>query len=78
MDEQELALFLMINEPTFHFRGKAYGVCCPDGTFATWDSDGNTFDYPDVHTLLDGWMIAGKPFRMRAAAMLPVENDDLF
>lgn len=49
MDERELALFLMINEPTFHFGGKAYGVCCPDGTFAVWDSDGNTFDFPDVH-----------------------------
>lgn len=77
MDERELALFLMINKPTFHFGGKAYGVCCPDGTFAVWDSDGNTFDFPDVHGLLDGWMIAGKPFRERAVAMLSGENEDI-
>lgn len=63
MDEKDIALFLMVNEPAFAFGGKQYSVCCPDGTYATWDSDGNTFDFPDVRSLLDGWMINGKPFR---------------
>lgn len=60
----------MMNEPAFTIGGKQYSVCCPDGTFSTWDSDGNTFDFPDVHALLDGWTINGKPFREVAKSIL--------
>ena len=74
MEEKDLALFLMTNEPMFRFGGKEYSVCCPDGTFSTWDSDGNTFDFPDVHTLLEEWMIEGKPFRDRVEAMMNPEE----
>ncbi len=64
MDEDNIALFLEMNEPAFDVGGKQYSVCCPaNNLFATWDSDGNTFDFPDVTALLDEWMIGGKPFR---------------
>lgn len=56
--------FLMMNEPAFEWAGKQYSVCCPaDGIFATWDSDGNTLDFSDIKSLLDYWIVGGKPFR---------------
>lgn len=63
MNDQDIALFIKINEPSFVLDGKEYSVCCPDGGFATWDSDGNTFDFPDIRSLLDEWIVGGKPFR---------------
>lgn len=54
----------MINEPAFDVGDKQYSVCCPDGSgYYTWDSDGNTFDFTDLDSLLDNWIIDGKPFR---------------
>lgn len=64
MNDKDIALFLMINEPHFDIGKKQYSVCCPSGgQFSTWDSDGNTFDFPDVSSLLDNWLVDGKPFR---------------
>ena len=64
MKENDIALFLMINEPAFTIGNKQYSVCCPEGDeFCTWDSDGNTFDFLGITSLLDDWVIDGKPFR---------------
>lgn len=64
MKDKDIGLFLMLNEPTFEMGGKKYSVCCPsDGQFSTWDSDGSIFDFPDVSSLLDNWIVNGKPFR---------------
>lgn len=63
MDDDKIALFLMMNEPAFDMGGKQYSVCCPGDTFATWDSDGNEFDFSDIQDLLDHWIVDGKPFR---------------
>ena len=62
--DDEIALFLMINERSFFIGDKQYSVCCPDNkNFCTWDSDGNTFDFPNVASLLDESIIEGKAFR---------------
>lgn len=53
----------MMNEPAFDIGGKQYSVCCPGDGFSTWDSDGNTHDFPNIQTLLHDWIIEGKPFR---------------
>ena len=63
MSESDIELFLKINEPVFEIEGRQYSVCCPGEYFATWDEDGNTFDYPDIQTLLDNWIVGGRPFR---------------
>lgn len=71
MNDKDIALFLMINEPVFDIGEKQYSVCCPRGTlFCTWDSEGNTFDFSSVEDLLDHWIVEGKPFRKRAAALI--------
>jgi hypothetical protein len=62
--ENDIALFLAINEPAFELDGKQYSVCSPSNElFSTWDSDGNTFDFHGITALLDNWIINGKPFR---------------
>lgn len=63
MSESDIELFLKINEPVFEIGGKQYSVCCPGEYFATWDEDEKTFDYPDIQTLLDKWIVGGRPFR---------------
>lgn len=63
MDDNRIALYLMMNEPAFDMGGKQYSVCCPDETFSTWDSDGNELDFKNIHDLLDNWIVAGQPFR---------------
>ncbi len=64
MDKSQIKLFLMINEPAFTIGDIQYSVCCPrDELFCTWDSDGNTFDFPNLESLLDHWIVDGKPFR---------------
>lgn len=64
MNDDDIALFLMINEPAFEVGDKQYSVCCPrNNLYATWDSDGNTFDFTDITSLLDEWVVDGKPFR---------------
>ena len=64
MNDDDIALFLMINEPAFEVGDKQYSVCCPrTNLYATWDSDGNTFDFTDITSLLDEWVVDGKPFR---------------
>ena len=73
MPDKDLALYIQLNEPVFDYGGKQYSVCCPDGTFATWDSDGNTGDFPDVNALLDGWVIDGKPFREVAGSVIQTD-----
>lgn len=60
---EDIELFLMINEPVFNIGEKQYSVCCPGDGFSTWDSDGNTYDFPDIESLLDQWIVSGKPFR---------------
>ena len=70
MKENDIALFLRMNEPAFEIGGKQYSVCCPSGSFATWDSDGNTFDFVNVHDLLEHWMVDGKPFREVVATIM--------
>ena len=64
MNDDDIGLFLMINEPQFDLGNKQYSVCCPSNdVYSTWDSDGNTFDFRGISELLDNWMIEGKPFR---------------
>ena len=64
MNNDDIALFLMMNEPAFDAAGKQYSVCCPgDDIFATWDSDGNKLEFYGIDDLLDNWIVAGKPFR---------------
>lgn len=67
MDLAELELFLLINEPVFDVGEVQYSVCSPrKGLFCTWDSAGGEHDFDGFEALLDGWIIAGKPFRERA------------
>ena len=70
MIEKDVALFLMLNEPSFEVGEVQYSVCCPGNGYSTWDSDGNTFDYPDLSTLLNHWMVGGKPFRDRVEKLM--------
>ena len=63
MNDDDIEVYLMINEPTFDVGDKQYSVCCVSGTFGTCDSDGTTLDFPNITALLDEWMIDGKPFR---------------
>ena len=64
MNDKDIALYLIVNEPTFKISGKQYTVCSPTGQeFFTWDSDGNKFDFSDITDLLDHWNVDGKPFR---------------
>lgn len=63
MTDSDIALFIQMNEPTFDYGGKQYSVCSPDGMYSTWDSDGNTFDFSDIGSLLDRWVVGGRPFR---------------
>ena len=64
MSNDDIILFLLLNEPAFEIDGKQYSVCCPeDDLFSTWDSDGNTHDYNSIDNLLDNWIVGGKPFR---------------
>lgn len=63
MNEKDIEVYLMMNEPAFDAGDKQYSVCCVNGMFCTWDSDGNTFEFRDVSALLDDWIVNGKPFR---------------
>lgn len=64
MNESDIALFLAMNEPAFEAGGKQYSVCCPaDDLFSTWDSEGNVFDFHGITSLLNDWIVNGKPFR---------------
>lgn len=64
MNNDDIILFLMTNEPVFEFGGKQYSVCCPgDDGFSTWDSDGNIYDFHGIDDLLDNWIVGGKKFR---------------
>lgn len=60
----DIEVFIVTNEPAFVVDGKEYSVCCPAaGSFSTWDSDGNMHDYDGIDSLLDNWVVGGKPFR---------------
>ena len=64
LTRNDIEIFILTNEPTFIVDGKEYSVCCPEtGSFSTWDSDGNRNDYVGLDSLLDKWLIGGKPFR---------------
>ena len=63
MNDNDIGIFLMINEPVFSIGNKQYSVCSPGSGFSTWSSDGTMLDFPDIQSLLDGWVIDGKPFR---------------
>lgn len=63
MSDKEIELYLMTNEPAFDIGEKQYSVCCVNGIFGTWDSDGNTLDFHGISDLLDNWVIDGRPFR---------------
>ena len=64
LDLKAIELFLIMNEPTFTISGKQYSVCCPEtGSFSTWDSDENIRDFDGLESLLDDWIVDGKPFR---------------
>lgn len=57
---------MMCNEPDFRYNGQDYSICHPDGRYyvTASDSPGDvdlTFDTLD--SLLDGWVIQGKPLR---------------
>lgn len=70
MNENDIALFLRVNEPAFEIGGKQYSVCAPSNGFSTWDSDGNMFDFSTVHELLEHWIVDGKPFREIVATIM--------
>lgn len=70
MNERDIEVFLMLNEPSFDIGAVQYSVSCPGNGYATWDSVGNTFDYPDLSTLLDKWMVGGRPFRDRIEELM--------
>ena len=71
LNHNDIELFILTNEPTFLIEGKEYSVCCPKaGSFSTWDSDGNTHDYPSLDALLDKWIVGGKPFREIAPTLM--------
>lgn len=70
MNENDIALFLRMNEPAFEIGGKQYSVCAPSNGFSTWDSDGNMFDFSTVHELLEHWIVDGKPFREIVASIM--------
>ncbi|MBS7225379.1 MAG: hypothetical protein KH050_08575 [Clostridiaceae bacterium] len=63
MNDVDIEVYLMTNEPAFDIGNKQYSVCCVDGIFFTSDSDGKEFDFPNIAALLDGWIVDGKPFR---------------
>lgn len=64
MKNDDISLFLTMNEPTFDVADKQYSVCNPGGkSFATWDSDGNTYNFQGLDDLLDHWIVDGKSFR---------------
>lgn len=63
MNEKDIEVYLMVNEPVFVWGDKQYSVCYVNEMFCTWDSDGNTFDFQDISSLLDSWIVDGKPFR---------------
>ena len=55
---------ILYNEPAFHYNGKGYSICCPDGRYYVTAEDSPSdldlvFDSPE--DLLDRWMIQGKP-----------------
>ncbi len=63
MDLKAIEMFLILNEPTFTISGKQYSICCPEpGSYSTWDSDENVFDFDSLESLLDGWIVDEKPF----------------
>ena len=70
MNENDIALFLRMNEPVFEIGGKQYSVCAPSNGVSTWDSDGNMFDFTTVHELLERWIVDGKPFREIVATIM--------
>ena len=63
MSDRDIETFLMMNEPAFDVGDRQYSVCCVNGIFGTWDSDGNIFDFASISDLLDNWIVDGKPFR---------------
>lgn len=63
MDDNNIAQYIMLNEPAFSVDGTQYSICYVNGIYGTWDSNGNTFDFESIEALLENWMIDGKPFR---------------
>ena len=63
MNEEAIELFLQLNEPAFEVGGKQYSVCCPGTYYATWDERENRAEFSDIRSLLDDWIVDGKPFR---------------
>ena len=70
MNEKDIALFLMLNEPSFEVGAVQYSVSCHGKGYAKWDYAGNTFDYPDLQALLEKWVVGGKPFRDRIEELM--------
>lgn len=67
----DIELFILTNESVFVIDGKEYSVCCPKvGYFSTWDSNGNTHDYPSFDALLNKWVVGEKLFREVAPALI--------
>lgn len=63
MTRVEFLEMISYNEPTFHYNGREYSICCPDGRYYVTAEDRASdlelvFDSPEE--LLDGWMIQGK------------------
>ena len=63
MNDNDIGIFLMINEPVFSVGNKQYSVCSPGSGFSTWCSDGTLLNFPDIQSLLDNWLIDGRAFR---------------
>lgn len=63
MKKADIESYILLGEPAFDYAGKQYSVCSPDGKFHTWDSDGITLDFPDIDSLLSGWIVGGRPFK---------------
>ena len=70
MQDDDIAVYLMLNEPAFDAGGRRYSVCYVNGTFCTLDPDGSSSDFPDIASLLDNWIVDGRPFRQTVHSLL--------
>lgn len=63
MDNKSIEILLRVNEPSFQIGDIQYSVCYPGKGFCTHDSTGKNFEYPDLESLLNNWIVGGKPFK---------------
>ena len=62
MTRKELIEFLMLNEPSFIYNGKEYGICYPGTKVLGWEigKDDTEQRFNSIEDLVDNWVIDGK------------------